>query len=333
MRNTFIHTLVLAIFMVSLAGLHSLQAEAGVVKLNMGGRGVSGPYFPTAGTIAKLVNQKHAQHGVRITVQSSRRSVPIVKAVMSGELDLGVARLGHIYQAFRGFAAWDGNPQIELRSVLNVHAEQVALVASVKSGIRTIQDLKNRCVFIGGPTSDLRHTVIDILTASGIDPNSDITIRGKATEEVPGMMQDNEIEAFFYIMGSINREFVDLVSGPQKLSLIPIAGLAVDHMITRNPFYEKSTVEIQHYPYFANETYVQVLGVKAGLITSSRLAENIAYIIVREVFENMNQIKPQYTTTKILTPREMTTDMAAPIHAGAAKFYQQAGIDYKTTMP
>lgn len=333
MRKPFLYIFVCALLALGPTFPQSLRAEANIQNLKIGGKSVFGPYFPTVNSIADLINQNHTRHGIRLTIKSSRSSVSIINAVLSGQLDFGVARMGHIYQAFKGLAEWAEKPQTELRSVLNVHAEQVALVASVKSGIHSIQDLQSRCVFIGGPNSDLRHTAIDILAASGIDPESNIIVKGKVIDEAPSMMKENEIDAFFYIMGGMNREFIDLVYGTGKVYLIPITGPDIDRMIARNPFYRKSTVSIQHHPYFVNESDTQVLGVKAGLITSTSVADKTTYFVVRELFENIKQNKNQNATADFLTIGEITTGMAAPIHPGAVRYYQQAGLDYSAAIP
>ena len=233
--------------------LSSPLAVAEKANVTLGGKGISGPFFPTAGTIANSVNRKRNDHGVRITVKSRRESVSIINSVMSGEFEFGVVHRSLIYLAYNGLAEWSGRPQKGLRSIFNVHAEQVACVASVESGIRNIRDLNGRRVFIGGPRSDLLYTVIDILTAAGIDPQSDLTVDGAAVEVAPEMMQDDEIDAFFYIMGTTNRAFIDLFSGPQQVTLVPITGAGIDELTAANPFYEKSVISIKSYPYFKNE--------------------------------------------------------------------------------
>jgi len=333
MRNTFVYSFVFALLLLYPSLPQSPRADTSILKLNLGGKGVSGPYFPTVKSIADLVNQNHTRHGVRLTIRSSRSSVSIINTVLTGKLELGVARRDHIYQASRGLAQWAGRPQTELRSVLNVQAERVALVAFVKSGIRSILDLKGRRIFIGGPNSDLRPAAIDVLAASGIDPDLDITLKGSVIDEAPGMMKENEIDAFFYVMGSMNRDFIDLVYGAGKLYLVPITGPGIDRLLAANPFYQKLMISIQHHPYFANKTDTQVLGVKTGLITTTRTAEKTTYLLTREIIGYIKQKKIQNATGEILSLREMTTGMAAPIHPGATRYYQQAGIDYSAAIP
>ena len=170
MRGTSIFKSALIICLPVFVALSSPPAIAEKTEVILGGKSISGPFFPTAGTIANSVNRKRYDHGIRMTVKSRRESVSIIKSVMSGEFEFGVVHRILIYQAYNGLAGWNGRPQKGLRSICNVHSEQVALVASVESGIRNLRDLNGRRVFIGGPGSDLFYSVIDILTAAGIGP-------------------------------------------------------------------------------------------------------------------------------------------------------------------
>lgn len=303
------------------------------IEVTLSGKGISGPYFPTAGTIATLVNQKRNDHGIRITVKSRRDSVSILKSVMSGEFECGVVRMNRISQAVKGLAEWKGNQQTALRSILNVQAEQIGLVVSAQSGIRMLADLKGKRVFIGGPRSDLRHDAMQILDAVGIDPRSDLTTSGAAVEEAPELMQDNAIDAFFYIVGITNRAFIDLVSGPQTLHLVPISGPDIDKMIATSPFVEKAIISIAPYSYFANTSNVETVGFKAGLITATRVPDKIVYTIAEAVVENFEYFKNRYPASATMTRNEMTRGMIAPVHQGAEQFYKELGFGYSLVLP
>ena len=81
-----------------------------------------------------------------------------------------------IYQTYNGLAEWKGCPQTNLCSVFNTHAEHITLIASIRWGIKTILDIKDTRVGIGSPASDLHHNAIDILTAVGINYETDLSV-------------------------------------------------------------------------------------------------------------------------------------------------------------
>lgn len=313
--------------------LSSPPAKAERIEVALGGKGISGPYFPTAGTIANSVNQTRDDHGLRITVTSRRESVTILTAVVSGEFEFGVVQSHWIGSAYKGRTEGNESPQSALRSVFNVQAEQIGLVAKVQSGIRRLEDLKGRRVLIAGPRSDLRYGAMQILTAAGIDPRSDLTTIDAAVEEAPDLMQDDAIDAFFYVVGITNRAFIDLVSDSQKVRLVPISGPGIENYIATHPLVEKAIVPIAAYPYFANTSDVETVGFKAELITTAGVPATTVYTVAREVFENLNNFKTRHPASVTMTRKKMTGGLAVSVHSGAEKFYKESGLGYSVIQP
>ncbi|MGD9237832.1 MAG: TAXI family TRAP transporter solute-binding subunit, partial [Desulfobacterales bacterium] len=118
-------------------------APAKTTFVTIGTGGITGVYYPTGGAIAKIVNQKKDQYGIRATVESTGGSVFNVNAVMSGDLEFGVVQSDRQYQAVNAMAEWeDKGKQEDLRAVFSIHPESITLVAAVDAGIETIDDLK-----------------------------------------------------------------------------------------------------------------------------------------------------------------------------------------------
>ncbi len=331
--NSYICKLVQLLGLSGLTFLVLTHVQAETLNLSLGGKNTSASLFPSTSTIAKSVNRNSSKSGIRITIKSKRDSASIIRDVMSGKLNFGVARMNHILQAYNGLGEWEGTPQTDLRSVFNVHGEHLALFSSVNSTIQTIQDLKGHRVFIGTPHSDIHHTVSDILTAAEIDPANDITVTICPIDEVADLFIEDEIDAFFITMGIVNRTFIELLSIPETIRLVPINGSSIDQMIAKNPFYEKSTIGRQEYPYLANHLDVNVLGVRAGLITTERTWKKTTYTVVREVFDYRDIFKSSYPNATILSRDEITKNMATPLHPGAAEYFQKRGIPYDFIEP
>ncbi|MGB3211078.1 MAG: TAXI family TRAP transporter solute-binding subunit [Desulforhopalus sp.] len=313
--------------------LSSHLAAAEKTAVTLGGKGIFGPMSPTAGTIANAVNGKSNDHGIRITVTSRQESVPVIHSVTAGEFELGVAQNRYLYRAYNGLAEWTGRPQKDLRTICNVHPEQIAVVTSIDSGIRNIGDLRDKRVFIGTPQSDLLSTAKDILTAAGIDPITDLHVTVGPVEEAPKMMQDDAIDAFFYILGTTNRAFIDLFSGSKQIVLVPVTGMGIDKLTTASPFYEKSSIFLLSYPGFQNKNDVETISVTAGLVTSAEVPDRIVYSIARALLENTDEYTHRQPSASVLTQSEMTESMAVPIHPGAETYYKHSGISYSIIEP
>lgn len=67
---------------------------------------VTGVYYPTGGAISKMINKKNKEYKIKASVESTSGSVYNINAVLSGELELGVAQSDRQYQAYYGLAEW-----------------------------------------------------------------------------------------------------------------------------------------------------------------------------------------------------------------------------------
>lgn len=302
-------------------------AQAKTIFVTIGTGGITGVYYPTGGAIAKMVNKKRNEYGIRATVESTGGSVFNVNAVMSGDLEFGVVQSDRQYQAVHGLAEWkDKGPQKDLRAVFSIHPESVTLVAAVDANIKKILDLKGKHVNIGNPGSGQRQNAIDALTAVGLDYKTDLEAEGIKAAESAGLLQDGRIDAFFYTVGHPNGSIKEATSGKRKVRFVSIDGPGIDKLLAKYPYYAKSVIPIEFYPGAVNKKDVPTFGVKATLVTSAKVPNNVVYAITKEVFDNFDAFKKLHPAYSVLTKKGMLEGLSAPIHPGAMKYYKEVGL-------
>lgn len=300
-------------------------AQAKTQFVTIGTGGITGVYYPTGGAIAKMVNKKKKEYGIRATVESTGGSVFNVNAVMNGDLEFGIVQTDRQYQAVNGVADWkDKGPQKDLRAVFAIHPELLTLVAAVDSGIVTINDLKGKKVNIGNPGSGTRQQSIDALEAVGINPEKDLKAENVKASEAPGLLQDGRIDAFFYVVGHPNGAIKEATSGARKVRFASVTG--VDSLLAKYPYYAKANLSIAMYPGAQNDKDVETIGTKATLVTSAEVPDEVVYAITKEVFDNFDEFKKLHPAYAGLTKEGMLEGLSAPIHPGATKYYKEAGL-------
>ena len=296
-----------------------------IAFVTIGTGGITGVYYPTGGAIARIVNKKREEYGIRCTVESTGGSVFNVNAVMAGDLEFGIVQSDRQYQAMKGLAEWkDKGPQTDLRAVFAIHPESITLVAADDAGIKTIKDLRGRRVNIGNPGSGQRQNSIDALTVAGIDYKNDLKAEGVKAAEAPGLLQDGRIDAFFYTVGHPSGAIKEATAGARKVHFVPITG--VDRLLKKFPYYAEAVIPIKLYPGATNKSDVRTFGVKATLVTSAKVPDRIVYAVTKEVFENFSAFKNLHPAYQVLTKNNMLQGMSAPIHPGALKYYREAGL-------
>ena len=293
--------------------------------VTIGTGGITGVYYPTGGAIAKMVNKKKKEYGIRATVESTGGSVFNVNAVMNGDLEFGVVQSDRQYQAINGLAEWkDKGPQKDLRAVFSIHPESVTLIAAVDSGIKDIKDTKGKRINIGNPGSGQRQNSIDALEAVGINFEKDIEAEAIKASEAASLLQDGRIDAFFYTVGHPNGSIKEATSGARKVRIANITG--IEALLAKYPYYAKATIPISLYPGAQNDKDVETFGVKATFVTSAKVPDEVVYAITKEVFDNFDEFKKLHPAYATLTKENMLEGLSAPIHPGAMKYYKEAGL-------
>ncbi len=328
MKKLIFLTIALVFGLTLLGGVGPFEqkAQAGrTTFVTIGTGGITGVYYPTGGAIAKMVNKKRKEYGIRATVESTGGSVFNVNAVMAGDLEFGVVQSDRQYQAINGMAEWkDKGKQSDLRAVFTIHPESITLVAADDAGINTIQDLKGKRVNIGNYGSGQRQNSIDALEAAGLNYETDFIAESLKAAEAPGLLQDGRIDAFFYTVGHPNGNIKEATSGKRKVHMVPITG--VDQLLAKYPYYAKAVVPMKFYPGASNEGDVETFGVKATFVTSAKVPDEVVYAITKEIFDNFEAFKKLHPAYGVLTKKNMLEGMSAPIHPGAMKYFKEAGL-------
>ena len=69
--------------------------------ITIGTGGLTGVYYPVGGAIAKVMNENLDEYGIRASVESTGGSVYNINAVLSGDLEFGIAQSDRQHQQGR----------------------------------------------------------------------------------------------------------------------------------------------------------------------------------------------------------------------------------------
>jgi uncharacterized protein len=293
--------------------------------VTIGTGGVTGVYYPTGGAICRLVNKTKKEHGVRCTVESTGGSVYNINTIKAGELDLGVAQSDWQYHAYNGtskFAEQGANK--DLRAVFSIHPEPFTVVARADSGIKTFADLKGKRVNIGNAGSGQRGTMEEIMGAYGwTTEDFKQTYEMKSAEQSKALC-DNKIDAFVFSVGHPSGSIKEATTSCDSV-IVEVSGEKVQKLIDDNDYYRVATIPGGMYR--GSDEDVMTFGVGATLVSSTNASEEAVYQIVKGVFENFDEFKKFHPAFNNLKKDQMISDgLSAPLHAGAMKYYKEAGL-------
>jgi hypothetical protein len=291
--------------------------------ITIGTGGVTGTYYPTGGAICKMVNKQKKETGIRCSVESTGGSVYNVNVIHAGELDFGIAQSDTAYQAYKGEGKFEGSAITELRSAIAIYPELLAFVVNKEAGIKTLQDIKGKRVNIDVPGSGTRMTAERVLEASGIKLSDLALVNELKSSEGPTMLQDNHIDGYFFVVGHPTANIKDAAASTD-IDIVPIEGPAVDALIKKYPYYAKGVISGTFYPGVTND--VPSIGVKAVLVTSSKISDKVVYLVTKTILDNFDEFKALHPAYKTITKKSLLDGLSVPQHPGAIKAFKEEGL-------
>jgi uncharacterized protein len=287
--------------------------------------GVTGVYYPVAGTICRLVNRQAREHGVRCAVESTGGSIDNLNSLRKNDVDLAFVQSDWHYNSYVGEGMFaDQGPDKNLRSLFSLHSEALTIIARSDSGIKTLQDLKNKRFNIGNAGSGTRSTMEELIHEMGWGKDTfSVSAEFRASEQAQKLC-DNKIDAFAFNTGHPNGSIQEVTS-TCAARLIPVTGPAVDSLVKKYPYYAIATIPGGMYANNANN--IPTYGVKATVVSSANVDAALVYQVVKAVFENFDNFKTTHPILSNLNKEQMITNgLTAPLHDGAKRYYIEAGL-------
>jgi TRAP transporter TAXI family solute receptor len=325
MKKTLVIGVALLFGFVMIMGAAPTTAQAKTLYVTIGTGGVTGVYYPTGGSICRLVNKTRKEHGIRCSVESTAGSVYNLNTIRAGELDMGVAQSDWQYHAYHGTSKFeDQGPNKDLRAVFSVHPEPFTVVARKDSGIKNFKDLKGKRVNIGNPGSGQRGTMEVVMKAFGWT-NDDFKLASelKSAEQASALC-DNKIDAIVFTVGHPSGSISEATTSCDSI-IVPVTGKEIDKLVKENDYYRTATIPGGMYR--GTDTDTKTFGVGATFVSSAKVPERVIYNVVKAVFENFEDFKKLHPAFAVLKKKEMIKDgLSAPLHRGAVKYYKEAGL-------
>ena len=291
--------------------------------VTIGTAGVMGVYYPLGGAICRMVNVTRKVHGLRCSVEPSEGSVANIRAVMSGEVDVGIAQSDVQYYARQGEGPFKDKPQPKLRALFTVYPELFTLMARQDAGIKKFEDIKGKRISIGSPGSGTRATMDLVMEAYGIK-RSDLksAMELKFIELAPALC-DNKIDAFVFVAGHPNAVLQDAATSCAT-SIVPVGGAPIDALVSSQPFYAKADIPAKMYR--GTDAAQPSFGMVATVVVSADLTNDTAYAITKAVFENFEDFKKLHPAVANSTKEGALRGDTVPFHPGALKYFKEAGL-------
>jgi len=280
----------------------------------------SGIYYPL-GTALSSIDAKVIP-GANVTVQATAGSVQNLRLLEANDGELAFT-LGDCLAD-----AWAGNkdagfdvPFTKLRAIARIYPNFIQIVASSRSQIKTLADLKGKRVSVGAEGSGTALNAAVIFKAAGFTFNDLAMVDQTPFASSVRLVEQGSLDATLQSAGLGVESIRHLLASGQS-TLIPIPSDIVARI--DSAVYIAATIPAGTYDGQSGD--VQTASVPNFLVTREGVSDDVAYQMTKSLFEHLDQLVQTQPAAKDIDVKKAATDLPIPLHPGAERYYREIGV-------
>ncbi|SLN70681.1 TAXI family TRAP transporter solute-binding subunit [Oceanibacterium hippocampi] len=281
------------------------------------------------------VVQKHLPY--EIQVSSGKTAVRMAIDAAKGDVDLYLASMTINHFMANGQAMFKNAPEApelfkKLRGIINYPIGAYHMVTYSDSGINSLEDIKGKRVFIGPPKGAARVVTSQIIKGvTGYEPGVDFEEAKLDWNSAAQAFQDRQLDVYVGLT-SVPSPQIEQFAVSDKIRLLGIPADKMDSEGVKKalgtPGRTVETIAAGTYgDRQINQEDVTTVGTQAGLATHVGVSEEIVYNMTKAIFENLAEFHGNAAWLKNVNRDSVFDYMNFPLHAGAYRYYREAGFD------
>ena len=291
-------------------------------NFSIGTGGTGGVYYPLGGGLANLLT-KYVP-GWSATAEVTGGSVDNLKLLGAGKSELAFSMVDAGLDALRGDDRFKGNP-VQVRTLAVLYPNRMHVVTTEAMGIKSFADLKGKRVSTGSPGSATEVMAFRVIEALGLDKDKDLRRERLGVAESVNALKDGKIQAFFWVGGLPTAAVTDLGATPGvKIKMIDHADAVAAMNKKYGPLYAEATIPAKTYQ--SQETDNKIAVVWNVLLTTDKMPDDVAYKIVKIVFEKREEWAQVHKEALSLEMgNQLLSNTPIPFHPAAVKYFAEKG--------
>jgi TRAP transporter TAXI family solute receptor len=258
---------------------------------------------------------------MNMTAQATGASAENVRLVNRGEAELAIVQSDTVDFAFNAKEAFK-EKLTKMAALAVLYPEVIQVVVRGDGKIDNFSHLKGMKIGVGAPGSGTEANFRQLSDIHGLK-KEDVKAQYLSFSESAEQFKDKHIDAFIVTAGIPNAAIMD-IGTQHSIRIINIADDKAALIVKKYPFLSTFTVPANTYK---NQTSpVKTLAVNAVLIIRTDIKEDVAYSIVKALFENQSELAASHAKGKELNLKTASSGVSIPFHPGAVKYYKEKGL-------
>ncbi|KOG40333.1 TAXI family TRAP transporter solute-binding subunit [Streptomyces decoyicus] len=260
----------------------------------------------------------HDLPDVDLRLARSEGSIDNLRQLVAGRAEFTIATADAVaeYQV-RGESGAD-----RLRACARLYDDYMQLVVPKKSAVRSTKDLRRLRVGVGADGSGVQLITRRLLEAAGLDFNKDIEPVRVGIDEMPKLLEQHKLDAFFWSGGLPTTAVQRLVRRfPVRLVQLGDLGPALHRQGERTRYYRAAVMPADAYPLAQDGQGVKTIAVANLLVTTDREDAAMTQGITRTVIDSRDSIGRQVHAAQKVDLRTAVFTDPLELHEGARRYY------------
>ncbi len=302
--------------------LSGCSSDETVKRLRFGVAGEGGVYREFGELFAALENE--TDNGT-VELKATAGSAANLRLLTGEYLQLAIAQADLVQDAYNQTGIFENEEETRgFGAVAALYTETCQVVVRADSDIRSIEDLQGKTVSIGAEESGSEQNAQQILSAYGLNDKL-VSMVNLNYEDAAAQLKAGKIDAIFMTVGAPSPVLTEL-AGECGIRLLNVDGAAAQRLMSAYSAYSAVTLPVGTYPGQTEE--VQTVGVKAVLLASDELPAKQVQKLTELLFTSREGLEEQLGIP-LDAEQDAVEGVGIPFHAGAAAYYQSAGITVK----
>lgn len=311
-----------AIFVTLMAATPAFSAERVFFGIATGGTG--GTYYPLGGMLAQLISNNVEVAGKKLSATAETGNASVANATLLGRQGVESAFVAAdiMDAAYKGTKQFEGKAVTNLRALGALYPETVQLVARANSGMNTFADIKGKSVSSGSPGSGQWQLLGDLLSVNGMQ-REDVAEDYSSFSQSVEKLKDGNLDASLITAGAPTSSVTELATA-HDIKIVPLTGEFIDNLLKVQPYYAKTVLPANTYRGQTED--VKTIAVRAIWATHADLDEELAYNVVKALYENTETLAKVHVKGKEISLQTALESVSVPLHPGAERYYREKGL-------
>lgn len=276
--------------------------------------GASGPYNIIGTSLTELYAK---QFGVNAKTQTTGASVENLNLLAQKKAEMAFVMSDALSDAINGTGSFKQKFD-NVDQVAVLYPNYVQIVASAKSGIKTIEDLKGKRVAVGAQNSGVELATRALLEGFGITYN-DIQVDYLGYAEASDALKSGKLDVAFLTSGIPNSSLMELQQG-FDLQLVSVPADKLAEIAKTKTYFTAMPIPKGTY---GNAEDIPTATIANALVVRKDLSENDVYLLTKSLFENLDSLKTSHQAAADISVENAQKNLVAPLHPGAKRYYDE----------